>query len=85
VAGLLADAGPATLPANLHSEVYTELVVQVLDQRKSVLARSFSGPVPSSERDSRERFDRLFARISPLLAPRGGSGGTERREKGSRG
>lgn len=71
LAGILAEGGPDTLPANLHAEVYTELVVQVLDQRQAVLARGFSGPVPAHERESRERFERLVSRLEPLLASHG--------------
>jgi hypothetical protein len=67
MAGLLAESGLAALPANLHAEVYTELVVQVLDQRKSVLARGFSGAAAEAERENRDRFERLFTRLASLL------------------
>jgi hypothetical protein len=67
LAGVLAEGGPSTLPANLHAEVYTELAVRVLDQRKAVLARPLSGTAPPGERPDRERFERLVARLEPLL------------------
>jgi hypothetical protein len=63
VAGILADADPEALPATLHAEVYSEVVVQVLDRRKNVLARSLSGPAPSEQRESAARFERLVARL----------------------
>jgi hypothetical protein len=69
VAGILADGDPATLPANVHSDVYRELVVQVLDRRKSVLARGYTGPAAPGQGESRERLERLFARLTARLSP----------------
>ncbi len=57
---VLTAADVEKLPANLYAEEYSEVVVQVLNHRKSLLARQFAGLKPETHGEKQRRFDRLF-------------------------
>jgi len=57
---ILTAADVEKLPANLYAEEYSEVVVQVLNHRKSLLARQFAGLKPETHGEKQLRFDRLF-------------------------
>jgi hypothetical protein len=66
LAEALLAAGIEALPANLHASEYSEVSVQVLNRRKNVLARPFSGMKHETNGDKQKSFDRLFARLRVL-------------------
>jgi hypothetical protein len=57
---ILTSADVEKLPANLYAEEYSEVVVEVLNHRKSLLARQFAGLKPETHGEKQRRFDRLF-------------------------
>lgn len=66
LARLLREQGVHELPFNLHAEHYTELVVVVLNWRKTVEARPFAGMTHKTHGGKQERFDQIFRRLQDL-------------------
>ncbi len=52
--------GHPGLPANLHAEELTDLVVRVLGHEKAVQARRFAGMSRATHADAQVRFDQLL-------------------------
>ena len=68
LAEALAAAEVDTLPANLYASEYCEVSVQVLNRRRSVLARPFTGMKHETHGSEQLRFDGLFERLRALGA-----------------
>lgn len=62
----LADGDPASLPANLWAEHYTDLSIQVLNRRKAVQARQFARLTPTTHGRLQEAFDTLYATLEAI-------------------
>lgn len=63
---VLADFDLAAMPANLWAPVYTEVAIEVLDQRKSIQARPFAGLEPGTHGDLQKDFDALVQSLVSL-------------------
>jgi hypothetical protein len=62
----LRRADLASLPPNLYAELYTDVVVSVLDRRAQVQARRFEGMTPETHGDEQKRFDQLLEALESL-------------------
>jgi hypothetical protein len=56
----LSEIGVGDLPVNLYAEDYTDLRIEILDRRKSVQARRFSGMTPDTHGGAQRDFDRIL-------------------------
>lgn len=72
----LAAARPEALPGNLYAPDYRDLTVEVLDRRKKVTARPFSGMSAGQHREEQATFDKAFAEVEALVG--------EARERGTK-
>ena len=63
---VLADFDPERMPVNLWAPVYTEVAIEVLDQRKSIQARPFAGLEPGTHGDLQKDFDALVQSLVGL-------------------
>ena len=63
---LLSEQAPSGWPVNLYAESYTDLKINVLDQRQSVQARQFADLTPTLHGEKQQRFDRIFDRLQEL-------------------
>jgi hypothetical protein len=54
------------LPPNLYAEIYTDVVVSVLDRRAQVQARRFEGMTPETHGEKQKRFDQLLTSLQAL-------------------
>lgn len=62
----LAENRPGSLPVNLYANYYTDLVVEVLDRKREIQARTFTGVTPSTHGEAQERFDRIYDRLAEV-------------------
>lgn len=62
----LAELDPDGLPISLYATDYTDLVIEVLNRKKSVQARQFAGMTPTTHGDRQEDFDRIFEALYAL-------------------
>ena len=61
IASRLLSFDPETFPINLYAADYTDLTVTVLNRRKNVLARQFTGMTPTKFGERQTRFASLIA------------------------
>lgn len=66
LAAHLAENRPGDLPLNLYANHYTDLVVEVLDRKREIQARTFTGITPSTHGEAQERFDRIYDRLAEV-------------------
>ena len=62
----LAEMDPEALPINLYATDYTDLVIEVLNRKKSIQARPFAGMTPTTHGERQEDFNRIFEALSAL-------------------
>jgi hypothetical protein len=70
----LAEAHLEEMPANLHAPAYYDFEVQVLDRKRSLQARGFTGVTPETHGEKQKRFDRLLAALEDLRKRGAGEG-----------
>jgi hypothetical protein len=68
LAARLAAFEPQTLPVNLYARDYTEVVVRVLNQNRSVLARQFADLSPTRHGEAQTRLDGLVSWVQSVHA-----------------
>ncbi len=76
-----AELDPEGLPVNLYATDYTELVMAVLNRKKSIQARPFAGMTPSTHGERQEDFNGIFEALYALqlrVAEEGTPAPTER-------
>ncbi len=66
LASALARGQLGDLPSNLYAEHYTDLVVEVLNYKKSVQARQFAGMTAATHGEKQQRFDTVFDGLRAL-------------------
>lgn len=66
LAQTLAEARLEEMPANLYAPEYTDLVVEVLNRKRSLQARRFADVTPQTHGEKQARFDRLFAAVEEV-------------------
>jgi hypothetical protein len=66
LASSIAETGVAHLPANVYSDIYTDLSVQVLDRRLNVQARRFAGRSAGRDKPAEASFQSMVALLSSL-------------------
>lgn len=66
LANQLSENGLGTLPANLYAEHYTDLTVDLLDQRAEIQARQFARMTHSSHGAAQTGFDRIYTGLAAL-------------------
>jgi hypothetical protein len=64
--GLLRESDPSALPQSLYSERLTEVVIQVLKQRRHIQARPFAGMTAATNGEKQKSFDRLIEGLVAL-------------------
>ena len=62
----LARLDPEDLPINLYATDYTDLVIEVLNRKKSIQARRFAGMTPTTHGERQEDFNRTFEALYTL-------------------
>lgn len=62
----LAELDPESLPINLYATDYTDLVIEVLNRKKSIQARQFAGMTPTTHGNRQEDFNRIFEALYAL-------------------
>ena len=60
LASALERASADSMPPNLYSDVYVDLRLEILDQKKVIQARQFAGLTPTTHGASQERLDELL-------------------------
>jgi hypothetical protein len=63
----LTDIGVEHLPVNLYAVDYTDLRFKILDHRKAVQARRFSGMTRDTHSDAQRDFDRILAILDSFV------------------
>ena len=63
---VLGDLDPAAMPVNLWAPVYTEVAIEVLNHRKSVQARPFTGLEPTTHGDLQKDFEAMVQTLRRL-------------------
>ena len=66
LARLLRGAELEELPHNLYAEFYTDLIVEVLDRRKQIVARTFADMSATTHGEAQKRFDAVFEKLQEL-------------------
>jgi len=66
IADRLSKADVGSLPGNVFSAEYSEIILKVLKWKKNVLARSFAGMSPTTHGEAQKRFDALFEALKAL-------------------
>lgn len=77
IAGLgrrLAEAGLEEMPANLHAPAFYDFEVEVLNHKRSLQARGFTGVTPETHGEKQKRFDQLLAALEDLRKRGAGEG-----------
>jgi hypothetical protein len=59
LASRLASLDPESLPGNLYSPKYEQILISVLNHEKSILARPFAGLTPEKHGQAQKRFDEM--------------------------
>ncbi len=60
LANRLSEIGVEHLPVNLYAEDYTDLRIEILNQRAAIQARSFAGMTPTTHGDLQGQFDQIL-------------------------
>lgn len=66
LASRLASFDPESLPANLYSPKYQEVIIFVMSRQKSTLARPFAGLTPEKHGEAQTRFDAMMTVLTSV-------------------
>ena len=71
LAGKLLEAGTPSLPQRINTSGYTQLTLQVLDKKVSVMARTYAGAVDAEAKRQAKTFAGVRAILAALHRPGG--------------